>query len=182
MRISGICGSLRRHSWNSVLLSIFIKHINIQQGGKGKIEDIKSIPSYNQDIEDKGMPQFVITIRENIKSSDLVVFAAPTYNSSYSAVTKNIIGWVSRPANCLNRKYGLVKCAKLGISGALLSYTHLNQVMFHLRIKILNQPRILVPEINKRINAAGQVIDSNLKYMLSEAVKVLIQNLKQFAI
>ena len=50
MKISGSCGSLRENSWNNILLSIILDNLN------GRIEDVKNIPLYNQDIEDLGIP------------------------------------------------------------------------------------------------------------------------------
>ncbi len=177
MKISGICGSLRDNSWNRTLLSIILESLNEKMKWNAKIENINDIPLYNQDVEDIGMPSSVKTLRNNVQESDLIIFSTPTYNSSYSGVIKNIIDWLSRPPNCLNKKYGLVICATPGISGGLLSYTNLNQIIFHLGMKIMNQPKILVPNIENKISSNGEIIDTKLKKTLSDSINVLTKNL-----
>ena len=177
MKISGICGSLRDNSWNRTLLSIILESLNEKMKWNAKIENINDIPLYNQDVEDIGMPSSVKTLRNNVQESDLIIFSTPTYNSSYSGVIKNIIDWLSRPPNCLNKKYGLVICATPGISGGLLSYTNLNQIIFHLGMKIMNQPKILVPNIENKISTNGEIIDTKLKKILSDSINVLTKNL-----
>lgn len=177
MKISGICGSLRDNSWNRILLSIILESLNEKIKWNTKIENINDIPLYNQDVEDIAMPSSVKILRNNVQESDLIIFSTPTYNSSYSGVIKNIIDWLSRPPNCLNKKYGLVICATPGISGGLLSYTNLNQIIFHLGMKILNQPKILVPNIENKISSNGEIIDTKLKKTLSDSINVLTKNL-----
>jgi len=177
MKISGICGSLRDNSWNRTLLSIILESLNEKMKWNAKIENINDIQLYNQDVEDIGMPSSVKTLRNNVQESDLIIFSTPTYNSSYSGVIKNIIDWLSRPPNCLNKKYGLVICATPGISGGLLSYTNLNQIIFHLGMKIMNQPKILVPNIENKISSNGEIIDTKLKKTLSDSINVLTKNL-----
>jgi len=177
MKTSGICGSLRDNSWNRILLSIILESLNEKMKWNTKIENIYDIPLYNQDVEDIGMPSSVKSLRNNVQESDLIIFSTPTYNSSYSGVIKNIIDWLSRPPNCLNKKYGLVICATPGISGGLLSYTNLNQIIFHLGMKILNQPKILVPNIENKISSNGEIIDTKFKKTLSDSINVLTKNL-----
>ena len=171
MKISGICGSLRENSWNNILLSIILDNLN------GRIEDVKNIPLYNQDIEDLGIPNPVKFLRNNVIKSDLIIFSSPTYNSSYSGVIKNIIDWLSRPPNCLNNKFGLVICGTPGISGGLLSYTNLNQILFHLGMNVLNQPKILVPNINKKISSSGELIDQKFKETLLKSIDSIKEKL-----
>ena len=178
MKISGICGSLRENSWNKILLSITLESLNKKMNWNTKIENINDIPLYNQDIEDIGMPSSVKTLRNNVQESNLIIFFTPTYNSSYSGIIKNIIDWLSRPPNCLNKKYGLVICATPGISGGLLSYMNLNQIIFHLGMKIFNQPRILVPNIEKKISSDGEIIDTKFKKTLSDSIDALSKNIE----
>ena len=59
--------------------------------------DLSGVPFYNQDLEDAAQPDAVVAMRAAVSEADGVVFAAPEYNGSYSALTKNTIDWLTRP-------------------------------------------------------------------------------------
>lgn len=59
--------------------------------------DLADVPFYNQDLEGEALPESVIALRAAVAEADGVIFAAPEYNGSYSALTKNTIDWLSRP-------------------------------------------------------------------------------------
>ena len=59
--------------------------------------DLSEVPFYNQDLEGEAQPDSVLAMRAAVSEADGVVFAAPEYNGSYSALTKNTIDWLTRP-------------------------------------------------------------------------------------
>ena len=59
--------------------------------------DLSDVPFYNQDMEDGGLPESVTAMRAAVAEADGVILAAPEYNGSYSALTKNTIDWLTRP-------------------------------------------------------------------------------------
>ena len=59
--------------------------------------DVSDLPFYNQDLDGEVVPEVVAALRAAVAEADGVVFASPEYNHSYSAVTKNIVDWASRP-------------------------------------------------------------------------------------
>ena len=66
-------------------------------GVEVKVFDVDRIPFYNQDLEGDALPEAVSALREAVAAADGIVVASPEYNHSYSALTKNIIDWASRP-------------------------------------------------------------------------------------
>jgi NAD(P)H-dependent FMN reductase len=59
--------------------------------------DLSDVPFYNQDLEGDALPESVQALRAAVVEADGLIFAAPEYNGSYSALTKNTIDWLSRP-------------------------------------------------------------------------------------
>ena len=59
--------------------------------------DLSDVPFYNQDLEGDSLPESVQALRAAVVEADGLIFAAPEYNGSYSALTKNTIDWLSRP-------------------------------------------------------------------------------------
>ena len=88
-------GSLRKDSFNTRVLralpafaapGVSIAHF-----------DIADLPLYNQDLDGENVPNIVAALRAAIAEADGVIFATPEYNHTYSAATKNVIDWASRP-------------------------------------------------------------------------------------
>jgi chromate reductase len=59
--------------------------------------DLSDVPFYNQDLEGDAQPAAVVAMRAAVAEADGVILAAPEYNGSYSALTKNTIDWLTRP-------------------------------------------------------------------------------------
>jgi NAD(P)H-dependent FMN reductase len=93
-----IIGSLRKESLNRKLLSIIEQIINQDSLGEVSMIDREDIdlPLYNQDIEDKAMPEKVKEIAGKVKASDALIICSPEYNGSISSPLKNTIDWISR--------------------------------------------------------------------------------------
>ena len=101
MKISGICGSLRKNSWNNILLKIVLNKIAKNKKINTEIINVSNFPLYNADIESIKTPEDVIQAKSKIQKSDLIIFSSPAYNGSYSGVMKNIVDWLSRSPQVL---------------------------------------------------------------------------------
>src|SRR5579864_8307381 len=93
--VLGICGSLRKGSFNRATLNTAIElcpgEMNVT------VADISRIPLYDEDVRAQGFPPPVETLRQQIKAADALLFACPEYNYSMTGVLKNAIDWASRP-------------------------------------------------------------------------------------
>ena len=103
--IIGICGSLRRASFNASLLRTAIElappELVIE------VASIRDFPIYDGDVEaEAGLPAAVAQLKERIATSDGLLLATPEYNGSLPGVLKNAIDWLSRPARDIPRVFG----------------------------------------------------------------------------
>ena len=85
--VLGICGSLRKGSFNHAALNTAIELR--PPGMTVTVADISQIPLYNEDVRVQGFPPPVETLRQQIKAADALLFASPEYNYSMSGVLKN---------------------------------------------------------------------------------------------
>jgi chromate reductase len=93
MNVLGICGSLRKGSYNAMALRAAQKLA--PQGMRIDIADIARIPLYNDDVRAAGEPAEVAALKAQIRAADAVLLV--TRNFSIQGVLKNTLDWMSRP-------------------------------------------------------------------------------------
>jgi len=170
IKILAIVGSLRKDSLNRQLA---IKAGEIL-GEKVVFEILEyaDVPLMNQDIEYPA-PDSVQRVREKILASDGIWFFSPEYNHFFSGVLKNLIDWLSRPISdkipqVLRGKPVAVSGISLGMSGAVVAQDHLVSLLSLLNMKIMNQPRLAVPNAFQQIDQNGYLSLSNSSSFLEK--------------
>lgn len=141
MNIIGISGSLRKSSYNKRLLHI--ARDLMPSDMKMEIVDLSPLPMYNWDIEQEGLPEAVVALREKIEKADGLLIATPEYNYSITGALKNAIDWLSRRPSVLSGK----PMAMMGVggrSGTLLSQHHLRQIAVNTNMITVTQPQVLI--------------------------------------
>ena len=99
-RILAFAGSLRRESFNKKLVPIAAKGAR-DAGAEVTLIGLEDfpLPLFDQDLEARqGMPENGKKLKQLFIDHDGLLIASPEYNSSITAVLKNAIDWVSRPA------------------------------------------------------------------------------------
>jgi len=93
--IAVLVGSLRKESINrKVALALAeLAPANLTLN----IVEIGDLPLYNEDIDGASPPAAYSTFRQQVRSSDAVLFVTPEYNRSVPAPLKNAIDVGSRP-------------------------------------------------------------------------------------
>ena len=56
------------------------------------------LPLYDGDIEARGFPAALVSLRALFARHDALIVASPEYNGFFSPVLKNALDWLSRPA------------------------------------------------------------------------------------
>jgi chromate reductase len=88
-------GSLRNDSFNTRVLRALPA---LAPAGTDIVQfDVADLPFYNQDLDGETVPEVVAALRAAVAEADGIIIATPEYNHTYSAVTKNLIDWASRP-------------------------------------------------------------------------------------
>jgi chromate reductase len=96
MKILAVPGSLRRESYNRMLLQAAAELL--PEGVELELfEELKALPPYDEDDEWGPVPASVTRLREALAGADAVLFATPEYNHSIPGQLKNALDWISRP-------------------------------------------------------------------------------------
>jgi chromate reductase len=159
--VLGIAGSLRAGSYNRALLRAAEELA--PEGVAVTAFDLRPIPLYDGDLEALGDPEPVAALKDAIHAADALLLVTPEYNHSVPAVLKNAIDWASRPAlrSPLAGKPIAIAGASTGLSGTRRAQEHLCQALAFPRARVLDEPRLLVPEAYSKFDEDGQLVDED---------------------
>jgi chromate reductase, NAD(P)H dehydrogenase (quinone) len=171
--ILGFAGSLRKGSYNRSLLSAALEMVPNE--ATLEIFDLDGIPPFNQDLENQP-PEKVKEFKAKIRAADAILMATPEYNYSIPGVLKNAIDWGSRPYghNAFDGKPVGVMGASIGMLGTARAQYHLRQSFVFLNMHPLNQPEVMVPFANEKIDQNGKVTDEKTKKKIGELLESLV--------
>jgi len=180
LKIIAIVGSLRRNSLNRQL-ALEAGHI-LENQAEFDLLDYSNVPFFNQDIE-KPAPEEVKHIREIIKSSDGIWFFSPEYNHSFPGPLKNLIDWLSRPisdseAQVLANKPAALSGITLGMSGTGIAQDHLVTLISFLNMKVMNLPRLTIPNAAQQMDQEGRLALSTSAPLLEKQAEAFISFIK----
>jgi chromate reductase len=173
VHILGLCGSLRRGSYNRAILRAAREEL--PRDASLEIFDLDGIPSYNQDLDDN-MPGKVREFKLKVRAADAILIASPEYNYSISGVLKNAIDWASRPHgdNSWDGKPVAVMSASIGMLGGSRMQYHLRQVFVYINMFPVNRPEVMVPFAQDKIDQNGRVTDEKTRRKIKELLESLV--------
>lgn len=169
--VVGICGSLRKNSFNRGLLRAFEEVL--PETVKFTMADISEIPFFNEDHE-QPYPTSVVKLKELLDSADAYVISSPEYNMSYTGALKNALEWVSRRSlgtNLAGKPVGLIGTAALGVN---VSQSHLRDVMYALNLKVLTRPIVHIGNAFEKFDQDGNLKDDATRELLVQLKNELV--------
>ena len=178
--VLGICGSLRRGSYNMAALraAIALKPPDMTV----TVADISQIPLYNEDIRQQGFPPPVETLRRQIGDADALLFACPEYNYSMTGVLKNAIDWASRPpGQPFAGKPCAIMGASIGMIGTARAQYDLRRSCVFLDMHPLNRPEVMIGQAQNRFDADGNLTDEATKGFIRDLMTALASWTRQIA-
>jgi len=178
-KVLGISGSLRRASYNSVLLRAAARLM--PEDATLEIASLRGIPLYDGDVEAQGIPAIVNQLKEAIIAADGVLLATPEYNNSIPGVFKNAIDWLSRPSSDIKRVFGgrcfAIMGASAGGFGTILSQAAWLPVLRTLGTQTWFGGRLMVSRSANVFDESGGVkdaaVEEHLKQFLAGYVSFL---------
>ena len=174
MKILGICGSLRRESWNLKLLNRAMQAFG-RQGAETEIFDLNVVPMYHPDSEAAdGIPPEAERMRQAILDADAIVVACPEYNSSMTSALKNAFEWASRSGNVLQGKIFFVIGTGPGRSACARMHMHATYSLESEGAIVVHQPRVLLPTVTNFMTEDGTITDASITELLDEAATSVI--------
>jgi chromate reductase len=173
VRILGFAGSLRKQSYNKSLLSTALEMV--PEEATLEVFDLEGIPPFNQDLENQPSEK-VREFKAKIRASDAILIATPEYNYSIPGVLKNAIDWASRPYgdNAFDGKPVAMMGASIGTLGTARAQYDLRRSFVFLNMLPLNQPEVMVPFVQDKVDSNGRVTDEKTRKKIRELLESLV--------
>lgn len=179
-RLFAVAGSTRRDSLNRKLL-LEAAEAARQSGAEVDLVDLNDypLPFYDGDLEQRsGHAAAVRELRERMKRADVLMIASPEYNSSYPAVLKNAIDWVSRACGedpmgvaFQGRTFGIM-AASPSQYGGLRGLTALRTLLENMGSKVV-AGQVALASAHQKFDEQGRLVDEGDR----AAVKALVAEL-----
>jgi chromate reductase len=172
-KILAISGSLRRGSYNSMLLrnaiELFGEDVVVEE-----LDGLRDVPPYDEDDDGDGAPPAVRALRAAFAGADAVLVATPEYNSSIPGQLKNALDWVSRPlaTNPLRSKPAAVIGSSTGAFGAVWAQAELRRALAAIGARVV-EAEVAVGHAPTRFDADGTLMDEDLREQLGAVVDAL---------
>jgi len=167
IKVLGICGSLRRKSFN--MAGLRAAGALMPVGMSMTIAEIGDIPLYNQDVFDAGMPESVKRLRAQISAADGVLIASPEYNFSVTPALKNAIDWASRPPDQAwqDKPIAIFSCTSGPVGGARVQYD-LRKILTQIWGHVLPRPEVFIGNSASKFDADGRLADETTRKFLTD--------------
>lgn len=180
VRILGFAGSLRKGSFNKMLLKAAVEVVPEEVALE--VFDLEGIPPFNQDLE-KEPHEKVREFKTKIKAADGILIVTPEYNYSVPGVLKNALDAASRPygTNPFEGKPVAIMGASIGMLGTARAQYHLRQTLVFLNSFVLNRPEIMVTFAEQKFDASGTLTDQRTRDLIKELLTELAKWTKKLA-
>lgn len=165
-KILAFAGSTRVDSYNKKLVQIAANGARAA-GAEVTYVDLRDLPMpiFDEDLEKaEGMPENARKFKELMIAHDGLLIASPEYNSSVTAVLKNVIDWASRPSGnepplvAFADKVAAIMSASPGGLGGLRGLVHLRSILGNIKV-IMLPDQVAVSKAYEVFNPDGSLKD-----------------------
>ncbi len=179
-RILAFAGSTRKESFNKKLVPI-AAHGARDGGAEVTLIDLKDfpLPVFDQDLEaEQGMPENGRKLKQLFIDHQGLLLACPEYNSSITAVLKNTIDWVSRPAPgepslvAFLGKVATLMSASPGALGGLRGLVTVRSILGNLGVIVLPD-QVAIAKASAAIKPDGSLADPKQQAAIEALGKTL---------
>jgi len=165
-KILAFAGSTRTDSYNKKLVKLSAIGAT-EAGADVTVIDLRDFPMpiYDGDLEQKeGLPPNTRKLKDIMLAHQGFLISSPEYNSSISAVFKNIIDWTSRQSEgettlaCFKNKVAGIMSASPGGLGGLRGLVHVRSILGNIGIIVLPD-QFALAKAHEAFNEDGSLKD-----------------------
>jgi chromate reductase len=176
-RILGLATSLRRASFHRGIVRAAHEVAPDSMSCEGF--DLGTIPYFNQDLEDQGIPEPVRELRDKIRVYDAVLIATPEYDYAVPGVLASALDWCLRsrhdPTPFRHKPVGIAG-ASPGGAGTARGQMVLRQILLHAPAYVMPEPQMLIPFSREKFDVqTGDLVDEETRQRLHRFLTALVE-------
>jgi len=170
LKIVGIAGSLRVHSYSQMVLGSVARLL--ADDCHFSTIDIGALPHYNEDLDNDAPPAAVASSRAQVAASDAVIIIAPEFNHGVPGVLKNTLDWLSRPAfeSCLLSKPVFFATLSPGALGGVRAQYQLRETLSSILCQLVSMPEVAITHVADKVSD-GRLTDTATLTFLERRVR-----------
>ncbi len=181
-RVLVFAGSAREGSYNKKLALLAANALQAA-GAEATFADLSQypMPLYDADLESAhGLPESVVSLKELFRTHTALLIASPENNASVTALLKNTLDWVSRPAASepgialYQGKVAAIVAASPGALGGLRGLTHLREILQTLGVLVL-PGQLAISKAGDAFDESGALIDPRSQKSLEQITAKLVR-------
>ena len=180
--VIGIAGGLGRDSHNRALLRA--ARDLAPPGMSIRIwEGLAGIPLYDGDLEERGFPEPVVAMSEEIRRAGAVLVVTPEYSHSVPGVLKNALDWAARPPgkSPFRGKVVAITGASPGALGTARAQMDVRRILSAMGAIVVPAPEVLVAQADKKRDASGAFTDEATRKYVARLLEELQRWSARFA-
>jgi len=138
---------------------------------------LADLPHFSPEIDDENSPASVIALREQLQAADGVFICTPEYAFGVPGSLKNALDWTVSSGDLLGKPVAVVSASSLPTGGDK-AHAALLLTLTALGARVPEQAKLMIPAINKKLNANREVSDAETKQALVRVLDALAQAIK----
>ncbi len=183
-KILAFAGSTRQGSWNKKLVQVAARAAE-RAGAEVTLVDLRDfpLPLFDQDLEtEHGPPAAATQLKQLFVNHGGLLLSSPEYNSSITAVLKNAIDWVSRPAAgepslvAFRGKVAALLSASPGALGGLRGLVHLRSILGNIGALVLPD-QVAISRANEAFVDDGSLKDPKFQSLVESLSQTLTETI-----
>ncbi len=129
-----------------------------------------SLPLFNQDVLDEGMPDSVAAFMDAVDGVDALLIVTPEYNWSIPGGLKNAIDWLSRrKPNPLSGKPATIWSVSPGLLGGARVHEGLRHTLLSQSMLVMATPEVQIATAKAKIDVeTGQITNADTEAFLRD--------------
>jgi len=168
VRVALIVGSLRQGAYSRAI-GLELKAL-AAPGLELELVEIGDLPLYNPDLETDAPPPAWTRFREEVATTQAVLFVTPEYNRSIPGALKNALDVGSRPYghSIWARKPAAIVSVSPGALAAFGANHHLRQPLVFLGMPTMQQPEAYIGNVADLLDDDGKLKNDDTRKFLKD--------------
>lgn len=155
-KILCISGSVRAESTCVIILKTMAERHN-HQADFHIYDKLASLPHFDPDAEDTGLPEIIKEFRALVAAADAVIFCSPEYVFSVPAILKNAIEWCVASTVFSDKPTAMIVAS----GGGQKTFESLGLILKTIQTKITDETSLLFSGARARMRGEPKITDAN---------------------